>query len=422
MPLPSTPEQRFDAYMNLLTEVIGHADRAIPLRNYCGGLLLPGERKSVEPMAARIDPEHVPQQHQSMHHFIADAPWSDEAIMKAVTDYALPAIETLEPIHAWIVDDTGLPKKGKHSVGVARQYCGRLGKQDNCQVLVTVSVAHSHASLPVAFRLYLPESWASDPARRLKCGVPEQIRFQTKPTIAMSLLEKLLDTDIPRGVVLADAGYGNNSLFRDQLSALGLRYAVGVQSTTTVSVRGTATGVGEALRCAAVSVLELAVAVGESAFEEVQWREGSAAVLRSRFRAVRVVSAHHVPERGGPAPEEWLLVEWPDGAAAPTKFWLMTLPEESSLRQLVHVVKMRWRIERDYEELKSEIGLNHFEGRGWRGFHHHATMCIAAYAFLVAERGLFPPEEESRWNPFRAPVLPARYRPRGAARAVGATR
>lgn len=158
MPSPSTPEQRFDAYMNLLTGVIGHADRAIPLRNYCSGLVLPGERKSVEPMAARIDPEHVPHQHQSMHHFIAEAPWSDDAVMEAVRDYTLPAIETMEPIQAWIVDDTGLPKKGKYSVDVARQYCGRLGKQDNCQVLVAVSVAHSQASLPVAFRLYLPES------------------------------------------------------------------------------------------------------------------------------------------------------------------------------------------------------------------------------------------------------------------------
>lgn len=422
MPSPSTPGQRFDAYMNLLTNVIGHADRAIPLRNYCSGLLLPGERKSVEPMAARVDPEHVPHQHQSMHHFIADAPWSDDAVMEAVRNYALPAIETMEPIQAWIVDDTGLPKKGKHSVGVARQYCGRLGKQDNCQVLVTVSVAHSQASLPVAFRLYLPESWAGDPERRLKCGVPERLWFQTKPTIAMSLLEKLVDTDIPRGVLLADAGYGNDSLFRYQLSALGLRYAVGVQSTTTVFVRGTLNGIAQGMRDVAVSVLDLAVAVGESAFEQVRWREGSSTVLTSRFWAVRVVSAHHVPERGGPAAEEWLLVEWPDGAVEPTKFWLATLPESSTLRQLVHIVMMRWRIERDYEELKSEIGLNHFEGRGWRGFHHHATMCIAAYAFLVAERGLFPPEEESRWNPFRAPVLPAHYRPRGAARPVGATR
>ena len=422
MPSSSTPEQRFDAYMNLLTNVIGHADRATPLRDYCCGLLLPGERKSIEPMAARIDPEHVRQKHQSMHHFIADAPWSDDAVMKTVIDYALPIIETSEPIETWIIDDTGLPKKGKHSVGVARQYCGRLGKQDNCQVLVSVSVAHTHASLPVAFRLYLPESWTTDAERRKVCGVPERLWFQTKPTIAMSLIESLVERGLPRGVVLADAGYGNDSLFRYELSARGLRYAVGIQSSTTVHERGTEHEAEGAMKRSPVSVLELVRDAGEAVFQEIRWREGSSAVLASRFWATRVVSAHRVPERAAEAPEEWLLVEWPEGADAPTKFWLTTLPESSTLRQLVHIVMMRWRIERDYEELKSEIGLGHFEGRGWRGFHHHATMCIAAYAFLVAERGLFPPEEESRWNPFRAPVVPETYRPRGAARPVGAAR
>jgi SRSO17 transposase len=422
MPLPATPELRFDAYMNLLTAAIGHADRAEPLRDYCSGLLLPGERKSVEPMAARIDPDHVRRKHQSMHHFIADAPWSDDSVMHAIIDYALPVIETIEPIEAWIIDDTGLPKKGKHSVGVARQYCGRLGKQDNCQVLVTVSVAHTQASLPVAFRLYLPEAWTEDPERRSECGVPERLWFQTKPTIAMSLIESLFERDLPRAVVLADAGYGNDSLFRHQLTELGLTYAVGVRASTTVWLPGMQPHRGEKVKHPPVSVLDLARDAGETVFQDIRWREGSSAVLTSRFWAIRVVSAHHVPERGGVAREEWLLVEWPEGADEPTKFWFATLPEGSTLRQLVHVVMMRWRIERDYEELKSEIGLNHFEGRGWRGFHHHATMCIAAYAFLVAERGLFPPEEEPRWNPFRAPVLPATYRPRGAARAVGTPR
>lgn len=422
MPLPSTPEERFDAYMTLLIAVIGHADRAEPLRNYCGGLLLPGERKSIEPMAARIDPAHVRQKHQSMHHFIADSPWSDDSVMNAIIDYTLPIVETIDPIEAWIIDDTGLTKKGKHSVGVARQYCGRLGKQENCQVLVTVSVAHAHASLPVAFRLYLPEAWANDPERRSACGVPEHLWFQTKPTIAISLMESLIERDLPHGVVLADAGYGNESLFRYQLTEMELTYAVGVQSTTSVWLPGMQPHPGDTVKHSPVSVASLARDAGEAVFQEIRWREGSAAVLASRFWAIRVVSAHRVPERGGVAPEEWLLVEWPEGADEPTKFWLSTLPEASTVRQLVHAVMMRWRIERDYEELKSEIGLNHFEGRGWRGFHHHATMCIAAYAFLVAERGLFPPEEEPRWNPFRAPVVPASYRPRGAARAVGATR
>ena len=419
---PSTPEQRFDAYMNLLTAAIGHADRATPLRDYCSGLLLPGERKSIEPMAARIDPTNVRRKHQSMHHFIADASWSDDWVLSAIIGYMLPIIETIEPIEAWIVDDTSLPKNGTHSVGVARQSCGRPGKQENCQVLVTVSAAHTRASLPVASRLYLPEAWAAAAERRRACGVPEDLCFQTKSTIAISLIESLLERDLPRGIVLADADYGNDSVFRHHLTELGLPYAVGVLSSTTVWLRGMKPHRWNAEKHPPVSVLKLAQDAGEAVFEEIRWREGSSADLSSRFWAIRVFSAHHASGRGGPALQEWLLVEWPEGAGKPTKFWLATLPEESTLRQLVHIVMMGWRVERNYEELKSEIGLNHFEGRGWRGFHHHTTMCIAAYAFLVAERDFVPPEKESQLNPFRASIIPAARRPRGAVHSVGATR
>lgn len=436
MPKQTTPGQRFDAYMNSLMEAIGHTDRFTPLRNYCSGLLLPGERKSVEPMAARIDPAHVQSKHQSMHHFIADAPWSDDAVMQKIIDYALPIIETLAPIEAWIVDDTGFPKKGRHSVGVARQYCGRLGKQDNCQVAVSVSLANEHASLPVGFRLYLPEEWAEDAKRRHACGIPENIWFQTKPTIAMDIIETLIDRNVPRGIVLADAGYGNDSLFRYQLTELGLMYSVGIQATTSAWISGMeAPVVQTALRRGRprtqvrrdrdhppLSVLDLARQAGESSFKRIQWREGSSAVLESRFWAARVLCAHPVRGRSTTPSVEWLLVEWPQGASAPTKYWLSTLPADTSVRRLVYVAKMRWRIERDYEELKSEIGIGHFEGRGWRGFHHHAIMCIAAYAFLVAERGLFPPEEEPWAPPFRAAVVPSSYRPRGSAHPLGKTR
>lgn len=184
-------ESRFAAFVERLAAALGHADRAAPLRAYCTGLLLPGDRKSVEPMAARVEPARVQAAHQSLHHFVAKADWSDAAVMQAVRDTALPAMTKSEPIRAWIVDDTGFPKKGAHSVGVARQYCGQLGKQDNCQVAVSLSVANQHASLPVAYRLYLPEDWAADPERRAKAGVPAEILFKTKPQIALDQIRSL---------------------------------------------------------------------------------------------------------------------------------------------------------------------------------------------------------------------------------------
>src|SRR5690242_21260928 len=227
-------EVRFQAYLSALSEVIGHADRIDPLRRYCTGLLLPGERKSVEPMAAKLDPLQVPATHQSLHHFVAKAPWSDAAVLAAVREQVLPALTRHGPITAWILDDTGVPKKGTHSVGVARQYCGQLGKQDNCQVAVTLSVANDAASLPIAYRLYLPEPWASDRARRRRAGVPEELGFLPKPEIALEQVTAAVEQGVPVGVVLADAAYGNDSKFRQGLEALGLQYVLGIQSTTTV--------------------------------------------------------------------------------------------------------------------------------------------------------------------------------------------
>jgi len=423
---------RFAAYIETIGSVIGHADRVEPLRAYCTGLLLPGDRKSVEPMAALIDPARVRSRHQSMHHFVANAGWSDRRVLAAIRQYALPMLEVLDPIEAWIVDDTGFPKKGTHSVGVARQYCGQLGKQDNCQVAVSVSVANAHASLPVAYRLYVPNEWANDAARRSTAGIPDDVTFETKPRIALDQIQRLLAEDVPRGIVLADAAYGNDTKFREGLTALKMIYAVGVQSTTTVWPHGNGpiepppkSAVKPAggrprtlLRRDAghqpVPVEQLARDVGRDGFKRVRWREGSDKTLESRFFATRIRVAHRDHWRSKPHAEEWLLIEWPVKAEQATKYWLSTLPEDTSLRRLVHVAKMRWRIERDYEELKSEIGLGHYEGRGWRGFHHHATLCIAAYAFLVAERGLSPPEAEPRRSTLGKSELPKDYRPRGS--------
>ena len=214
--------------------VLGHADRVAPLKDYCTGLLMPGERKSVEPMASIIAPARTAAAHQSLLHFVGQSAWSDEAMLAKVRELAAPAFESSGGVEAWIVDDTGFQKKGSHSVGVARQYCGRLGKTDNCQIAVSLSIANHHVSLPIAYRLYLPEIWAKDAERRAKAHVPEHVKFKTKPQIALAQIEAALEAGVAKGVVLADAGYGSNGAFRAGLTRLGLTYAVGVPSTLSV--------------------------------------------------------------------------------------------------------------------------------------------------------------------------------------------
>jgi SRSO17 transposase len=424
-----TPEQRFDQYVAGLTEVIGHADRAEPLRAYCTGLLLPGERKSVEPMAARIEPSKVSSRHQSMHHFVAEAPWSDEDFLAAARDFALPVFEAHGGVASWALDDTGFPKQGKHSVGVVHQYCGQLGKQANCQVAVTLSLVNEWASVPIAFRLYLPESWTKDRDRCRRAGVPDEIAFQEKPKIALAEIRAALEAGVPKGVVTADAAFGNDTAFRDELTELGVRYAVGIQPTTSVWPEGAGPLPASAWKGNGrpptrprrdddhkpVSAKELARSQAPSAYRTVTWREGSKGEMSSRFCARRVRAAHRDYDRGDLRDQEWLLVEWPEGADEPTKYYLSTMPNRTSVKSLVRTVKLRWRIERDYEELKQEIGLGHYEGRGWRGVHHHASLSIAAYAFLVAERGLFSPSGTSRGAPkLKAARVPRGFRPRGA--------
>jgi SRSO17 transposase len=417
--------QRFRAYVERLAQSLGHADRREPLRGYLTGLVLPGARKSVEPMAALVAPERVRQIHQSLHHLVADAPWADAAVLKAVREYALAAITQRGPIQAWIVDDTGIPKKGRHSVGVARQYCGQLGKQDNCQVAVTLAVANEAASLPIAYRLYLPEQWASDRLRRDRARVPAEIGFLPKPELALEQITAAVEQGVPEGVVLADAAYGNDSKFRNRLEALGLKYALGVQSTTTVwpadsmplappPYRGCGRRPKLLRRDAAhqpLAVRELALRLSPAVYRTVTWREGTAGMMRSRFAAVRVRAAHRDYWRTVPHGEQWLLIEWPKGSSEPAKYWLANLAATTPLKQLVAIAKLRWRIERDFQELKQELGLNHFEGRSWRGFHHHATLCIAAYGFLVAERCAFSPTGHLRRQSLGPPPD---FTPRGA--------
>ena len=422
-------ESRFTAYVEGLTSVIGHADRAKPLRDYCTGLMMPCERKSVEPMAAITAPERTAAQHQSLLHFVGEGKWSDEKVLAKVRALVLPQIERHGSIEAWIIDDTGFPKKGQHSVGVTRQYCGQLGKQDNCQVAVSLSLANHHASLPVAYRLYLPEDWAKDSGRRRKTGVPEEVSFKTKPEIALEQITAACAAGLPRGVVLMDAGYGNNSELRADITALGLAYVAGILSTTTVWAPGTGplpakkwSGIGRPPtllrrdgKHQPISVKELALGLPKRVWRVVKWREGSAEWLSSRFARVRVRAARCDFKLTESRPEEWLLIEWPEGEKEPTKYWLSNLPKDIAFRQLVDIAKLRWRIERDYQELKQEVGLGHFEGRGWRGFHHHATLCVAAYGFLVSERETIPPSRPRSAALFEELAVPDGYRPRGSA-------
>jgi len=425
-------EARFAAFVEGLASVIGHADRVAPLEAYCIGLLLPGERKSVEPMAAITAPARVSAQHQSMMHFISQGGWSDHKVLDKVRQMVVPEMERHGPIEAWIIDDTGFPKQGKHSVGVARQYCGQLGKQDNCQVAVTLSLANQHASLPVAYQLYLPKEWADDEERRRKSGVPDDIEFRTKPEIALEHVRWALEAGLPSGVVLMDAGYGASTDLRESITALGLPYVAGIGPQTTVWAPGEEPlpprkwlGQGRPPKLLRrdgkhqpISVKELAFDLPANAWRKVTWREGAAAPLSSRFARVRVRVAHRDYKLSESRSEEWLLVEWPKQEKEPTKYWLSKLPEGISFQGLVDHAKLRWRIEHDYKELKQEVGLGDFEGRGWRGFHHHATISIAVYGFLISERGAFPPSGAAAKVLFPQIVLPKGYRPRGSAAAA----
>jgi SRSO17 transposase len=420
----------FERYLVHLGEGLGHADRQAGLRGYCTGLMAPLKRKSVEPMAAHLAPSTTRARHQSLHHFVADSAWSDEQMLLRVAQWVMPSMDFSDG-GWWIVDDTGFPKQGKHSVGVARQYCGMLGKQDSCQVAVSVTLACQTGSLPVAWRLYLPHEWADDLPRREKAGVPQEVEFATKAKIALAQIEHLIAQGAPRHCVLADAGYGVDTAFREGLSELALPYVVGVTEAVTVWPPGhaplgpapyggrgivpTRLRLGQHKHERPQSAKDVAFELPQSQWQTLEWREGSNFTLRSRFARVRVRAAHRDEKRTQQRAEEWLLIEWPDGHKAPMKYWLSTLGEDVPLQRMVFEAKMRWRIERDYQDLKQDLGLGDYEGRGWRGFHHHASLAIAAYGFLMAQQ-LRHPEGIGKKNSARSeePTLPTHYKPRGS--------
>ena len=421
--------KEFDDYMAYLMQGLGHADRHSGLSGYCTGLLLPLSRKSVEPIAARVAPLHASAKHQSLHHFVAKAQWSDQELLRRIAQWVVPLMDFTAG-GWWIIDDTGFPKKGKHSVGVTRQYCGVLGKQDNCQVAVSVTLACDEGSLPVAWQLYLPHVWAEDDVRRVKAGIPEGIEFATKPQIALQQIQGLLSEGAPRHCVLADAEYGIDYAFRQELTDQGLAYVVGITSAVVVWPLGVeplppkpSSGMGRppvmprrTTKRQPVNVKTLALGLPSSAFRSISWREGTNERLTGRFAALRVRCAGGNVGKARLLPEQWLLIEWPADQAEPEKYYLSTLPETTALDDLVNAAHMRWRIKRDDQDLKQDLGLGHYEGRGWRGFHHHATLSIAAYGFLMAQRLKTGSDAGGKKNfaPRQVPPIPNDYVPRGS--------
>jgi SRSO17 transposase len=391
-------------YLDVLLDGMGRVERRAAMRNYVTGLLLDGDRKSVEPMAARLvdDPSEVEGMRQRLLGCVAESNWSDEEMFKRL---ALRFERELPGVEAFVVDDTGHPKKGEHSVGVQRQYSGTLGRVDNCQIATSLHLAGEGVSGCIAYDLFLPESWASAPKRRKKTGVPTELVFRTKWQISLGQIERAIAWGARKHVVLADAGYGDIGEYRAGLVAKGLQYLVGVTNTAVVWPKqskpkllqrkpGTRGRPRTRYRDDLHPPLSLKALADSLDYQRVTWRAGSRGKQRSRFACSRVRTAHRHQSGEPPGDEQWLLCEWPGDESAPTKFYLSNLPVGTSIKTLVRFAKLRWRVERDYQEMKQEVGLDHFEGRSWRGFHHHAALCAVAHGFLAIRRALFPPEED----------------------------
>ena len=381
---------RLEEFLVTMLTSVGRSERRHHGLLYVQGLLLDGERKSIEPLAERVPEGNV----QALQQFVGQSPWAWEPVRRLLAQHMG---EELLPAAGWIVDDSGFPKQGKESVGVARQYSGTLGKVGNCQVAVAVHLTTEAESMPLDWALYLLRAWTEDAERCRKAGVPESTPFRTKIALALELIDHLLAWGLSRQPVLADAGYGNNTEFRQGLVDRQLHYVVGVESNTAVWEKPTQRvqprsrasrgrprrpyyrGQPRALR-------DLAAALPAESWRTLTWRQGSQGPQRGRFAACRVQPAHgHVRDRPE-LPPVWLLIEWPAEAEAPAKYWFSNLPEEISLRRLVRLAKLRWRVEQNYQQLKEELGLDHYEGRGWPGWHHHVTLVCLAYAFLLLER------------------------------------
>jgi SRSO17 transposase len=356
---------------------------------YVRGLLLEGRRKSIQPMAARL----ADGDEQGLQQFITDSPWEDMPVRRRLARRMTAQIEP----QGWVIDDTGLPKDGRFSPGVGHQYCGALGKTANCQVLVSVNAATDRASCPLGWRLFLPAAWDADHERRARAKVPDDVRHVPKWQLALAIVDELIAWGLPRRVVQADGGYGDITAFRIGLEERELEYVVQVKATTSAQPADAApvTPAYQGMGRPPVarypdkpqSLRDLAVGAGADQAVTIGWREGDRGPLSSRFIALRLRPANDAQrDPDGELPERWLLAEWPPAKAEPVKYWLSNLPPDTPLAALVRAAKLRWRVEHDYRELKQCLGLDHYEGRTYRGLHHHLTCVTVAHAFLTCTR------------------------------------
>jgi SRSO17 transposase len=383
-----------------LVGFVGEVAERLPLRRqrenallYVRGLIEHGGRKSLQPTLFRL--EETPARYESMQQFLADSPWDPELLVRACAERVAPEIG----VTAWVVDDTGIAKDGKHSPGVKRQYSGTLGKIGNCQVTVSVHAVGERGTLPLGWRLYLPDEWCDDRERRRKAKIPDEVCFQTKSALAGDLCEQAAGWEIPTAPILADSAYGDDTRFRTRLDAQELEYVLAVSAK--VSVYGPDTTFAVPQRNGTVgrrrsvarpdrkpeSVRALAVRLPKRAWKKLVCRTTPAGEqLSSRFAFVRVVATHPVRNNNLPPREEWLIIEWPEREDAPTDYWLSNLPADTTAERLARLARLRWTIELDYRQLKGELGLDHYEGRSYLGFHHHTALVTCAHAFLTLER------------------------------------
>ena len=372
--------QRFEAYLDSIGETLRDKRQRASFAVYAAGLLGDGDRKSMEPIAARTsgDPARTSAIHHRLVHFLSSSAWKDAPIRAVAAHYAIDELERHGPISTWIVDDTGFIKKGKHSPGVQRQYTGSAGKKTNCQIAVSLVLANERAEIPVDFKLYIPESWADERERCRAAHIPDDVGCKSKWELALDMMKSAIEADLPRGVVLADSAYGYVGAFREGLIELGLEYAVDLQSNSIVRRVGAKGRRGTKMQAGKMARLNA------SSFEEVTWRDGSKGQVSARVLRMRVVTS---PSRGQPESKpQWLIVEWPEGEARPTNYVLSNLPETMPLEEMLNICGNRWRIERSYQDLKGQLGLDHYEGRSFVGWHHHVSVALVCYAFLVAER------------------------------------
>jgi len=387
----SEPRERLVEFVGEMVRGLAHPRQRANALVYVRGLVEHGGRKSLQPTLFRLGEDAA--RYESVQQFLADSPWGSELLVRACAERVAPEIGVL----AWMVDDTGIVKDGRHSPGVKRQYSGTLGKRGNCQITVSVHAAGARGTLPLGWRLYLPEEWCEDELRRRKAKVPPAVQFETKQQIAHGLIEQAAGWEVPRAPILADAAYGDDGGFRGGLDEQGLEYLVAVRAATTVygpetiwavppkRVPGVAPSKQRPDR-QHETVLELARRLPAAGWSTVAYRERvDGQTASSRFAFVRVVAAGPV-RRYKPPRWEWLIIEWPDSEDAPSEYWLSNLPEQETPERLARLARLRWQVELDYRQLKGELGLDHYEGRSYLGFHHHTALVTCAHAFLTLER------------------------------------